>query len=379
MLAGITPVSEIDAAWSRVPSGARLRAVRVAAERLRDRFAAGPRAVAVRTLPIIVAPYPTKYAFWGAALSPAPFVVLHHRALLVQFLQRGELKTLLFNPTDPAGARATPFFERLARRVPERLRRIVGRELEPITKQLGDHGLRAEDVDYIAYDHLHVQDLRPVLGTDDGRFAPRFPNATLLVPKIEWEDWDDLHPMQRAWFVRDGKLGVKTAKVHLTTGDAMLGDGVMLIRTPGHTSGNQTLFVRTDRGVWGCSENGTCADNWSPMDSRIAGLRSHCRRQDVDVVLNANTPEFGADQYTSMVLEKTIVDRVARAPAFAQVFPSSEATPHALAPGLKATILHRAITHGRIVSPGRTCAAGRGTGVPLDAGAASVPQSLSVP
>ena len=31
----------------------------------------------------------------------------------------------------------------------------------------------------------------------------------------------------------------------------------MLIRTPGHTSGNQTLFIHTEQGVWGISENGT--------------------------------------------------------------------------------------------------------------------------
>src|SRR5579872_6597084 len=120
----------------------------------------------------------------------------------------------------------------------------------------------------------------------------------------------------------------------------------MLLRTPGHTCGNQTLFLNTDSGVWGVSENGTCADSWSPMDSRIPGLRALCRKQGVDVVLNANTLERAADQYTSMVLERTVVDRVKRAPAFVQMFPSSEITPSALSPGLKPTILHRDLSHG---------------------------------
>src|SRR5208282_858753 len=132
-------------------------------------------------------------------------------------------------------------------------------------------------------------------------------------------------------------------------GDYVLGDGVMVLRTPGHTSGNQTLLFNTDTGVWGVSENGTCADSWSPMDSSISGLRSFCRRQDVDVVLNANTPERGAEQYTSMVLERTLVDRVKRAPAFVQMFPSSEITPSKLAPGLAPTLLHRAVTSGEVV------------------------------
>lgn len=345
---GAVPVTDLDAAWAVGGSGARLRALRAAAERLRDRFAAGARAVAVRTLPLVTAPYPTKYAFFGAAVSPAPYVLFTHRCLVVQFLQAGELKTLLFNPTDLPGARSAPFFARLAARVPSRLEKVVAREYDPLVEQLSRLGIRPEDVDYVAYDHLHVQDLRPVLGTEDGSIAPRFPRATLLTARCEWDDWDDLHPFQRAWFVRDGKLGVKTGLIALLSGDLLLGDGVMLLRTPGHTSGHQTLFVSTDSGVWGIGENGTCADSWSPMDSRIPGLRSLCRRQDLDVVLNANTLERGADQYTSMILERTVVDRVKRAPAFVQMFPSSEVTPSALSPGLKPTILHRELTHGTL-------------------------------
>jgi hypothetical protein len=73
-----------------------------------------------------------------------------------------------------------------------------------------------------------------------------------------------------------------------------------------------------------------------------------CRRQDLDVVINANTPELGADQYTSMILERSIVDRVNRAPGFVQMFPSSEVTPSPLAPGLKPTIVHGSLTYGDV-------------------------------
>jgi hypothetical protein len=79
----------------------------------------------------------------------------------------------------------------------------------------------------------------------------------------------------------------------------------------------------------------------------------------VDVVFNANTPERGADQYSSMVLERTVVDRVARAPGFVQMFPSSEVTPSPLSPGLRPTILHRAIEHGSLVRTAGVAAAAR--------------------
>ncbi|MBZ0115795.1 MAG: hypothetical protein K8H88_02285, partial [Sandaracinaceae bacterium] len=99
------------------------------------------------------------------------------------------------------------------------------------------------------------------------------------------------------------------------------------------------LFVHGEAGVFGCSENGTSADNWSPFESRLPGLQSFARRYDVEVVLNSNTPELGAEQYVSMVLERSIVDRVPDAPAFVQMFPSSEVTPSALAPGVRPSMI----------------------------------------
>lgn len=352
---GVTLLDELDEAWTRgrAPggNGKELRAVKRGAERVRARFARGPRAVAVRTLPLSTLVYPTRFALGGAALHPAPFVTLTHRCLLVQFLQAGELRTLLFNPTDVDGARATPYFARLVAQLGEGLARLVARRSPPLEAQLASLGLSPADIDYVAFDHFHTQDLRGLLGTRDGARAPRFPNARLLAPRVEWEDWDDLHPVQKAWFVEDGKTGVRIDAVDLTDRDLALGDGVMLVRTPGHTTGNQTLFVSTDGGIWGSSENGTCADAWSPLESRIKGLATVARREDHDVIPNANTLELGATQTTSMVLERTLVDRVPHAPAFVQMFPSSELTPSLLAPGLRPTIEHRAITHGAVARP----------------------------
>ncbi len=350
---GITRIDDLDAAWRTTGHGARLRAVRNAGERLRERFAAGPRVVAVRTLPLTTLAYPTAFAFYGAAVSPAPVVIMTHRCVLVQFLQQGKLKNLLFNPTDIEGARATPYFVYFIKQIGERAARLLQKKYESLEDQLARLGLNVADIDYVAFDHFHTQDLRWTVGTTDGSRKPRFPRAELLAPKIEWDDWDDLHPLQRGWFVRDGKLGLLESRVVLTRGDLALGDGLMLLRSPGHTSGNQTLFFNTDQGVWGISENGTSADNWSPLDSRIRGLRTCCRRQEIDAILNSNTPESGADQYTSMVLERTIVDRVGRAPAFVQMFPSSEVTPSLLAPGLTPTLLHRAVTVGEVSKPSK--------------------------
>ena len=344
--AGTVRLDDFDHAWSEPAWGARLRAVKLEASRLHDRFAAGPRVLAVRTLPLTTLPFPTKYAFQAAASSLAPFVQLTHRCVLVQFFQAGRIKNLLFNPSDVEANRATPFFAQIIQQLGA-LEPVLARRLPTLESQLAEHGVTPADVDYVAFDHFHTQDLRGLLGTEDGRQSPRFANATLLAPRVEWDDWEDLHPMQRAWFVADGRRGVRMGKVALTDGDLMLGDGVLLLRTPGHTSGNQTLFLNTDQGVWGISENGTCVDNWSPRESKIRGLARVARHQDLDVILNANTPESGAQQYTSMVLEKTLVSRCKGAPSFVQMFSSSEVTPSALMP-TRPTWSYREITAGRI-------------------------------
>ena len=353
---GMRRIGDFDAGFDTRSPGPRLRALRVAAEKLHHTFASGPRCHAVRTLPLTTLPYPTRYAFGGAALAPFPFVTMTHRALLVQFFQGGELRNLLMNPTDLEGARATPFFARLQKRFGDRVTQLLQTKYDPLEVQLAALGLSPAQIHYVAFDHFHTQDLRNLLGTTDGRGA-RFPNAKLIASAVEWSDWEDLHPMQRPWFVADGKQKVHTNNLVLTDCDLMLGDGVMLCRTPGHTSGNQTLFLSTAEGVWGVSENGTSADNWSPHDSKIAGLSQTSRALDAEVILNANTPELAATQYTSMVVEKTLVSRVSRAPAFVQMFPSSEVTPSVIAPGVTPTLLHRALTFGTLAAPSSASAA----------------------
>ncbi|MEM9190537.1 MAG: hypothetical protein AAGF12_15235 [Myxococcota bacterium] len=356
----IRKVHDLDDAWATEPSGRRLAAVRLSAEGLGDEFRAGPRVAAVRTLPLRTLPYPTRHAFNGACLVPVPYVSMVHRSLLIQVETPEGRKNILFNPSDTEAAKETPFFKRL---VPQYGAELAEKMLSAfhgtVEAQLAKHDLRPEDIDVIAFDHFHTQDLRPQLGTiapnEHGEQLPaRFPNAYLLAPKNEWNDWDNLHPFQRTWFIKDGKKDVNTERVILTEHDLALGEGCLLLRTPGHTSGNQTIFVHTEAGVFGCSENGTSADSWSPYESRIPGLRGYVRHYDLEVVLNSNTPEFAATQYTSMLLERSIVDRAEDNPAFFQMFPSSEVTPWRFAPGIQPSMIFGEIRSGQVEAPRST-------------------------
>jgi glyoxylase-like metal-dependent hydrolase (beta-lactamase superfamily II) len=335
----------------------RVPALRIAAFRhqglvLGDSLRAGARVRGVKTLDNATLPYPTRFAFNGAVPLPWPFVIMVHRTLLVQLDTDEGRKNVLFNPTDAAAARNAPFFRKLqasVERVAPFAEKLLAKTFEPLESQLAKAGVTPEQIDVIAFDHFHTQDLRPLLGNGNGTRA-RFPNAKLLAPQREWEDWDGLHPMQRAWMIEDGKAGVPRDKVIVFDADVSLGHGCLLLRTPGHTTGNQTLFVHGADGVFGCSENGCSADNWSPEASRIPGLKSFARQYDVEVVLNANTPELGGEQYASMILERSVVDPVPARPEFVQMFPSSEVTATALAPMVRPSMVFRHRDSGAFAS-----------------------------
>src|SRR5687768_18485200 len=96
---GIRPFHEFDDANSVWPRGDRLDAIRESAERFRGRFKAQGEVRAVRTIDLVSASYPAKFAFGGAARSLNPFINIRNRLVVVQFEDfDGELKTLVWEP-----------------------------------------------------------------------------------------------------------------------------------------------------------------------------------------------------------------------------------------------------------------------------------------
>ena len=341
----VREILDLNDARASTVSGTRVRQYRRVGRVLGDSLRNGPKVVSVTTLPVSTLIYPVGFAFNHSVPFPWPYLQMNHRCLFIQVRAEGEIRNILFNPTDYVTAETTPFFAQIIDSMPrpDLLKKLIAKQAGQVDEQLRAIGVKPEDIDLVAFDHFHTQDLRPILGSDvprpDGStWTARFPNALLLAPSREWDDWDDLHPLQANWFVADGKEGVPDDRVVLFDADLRLGEGCMLLRTPGHTSGNQTIFVHGRHGVFGSSENGCSADSWSPYESRIPGLRAYARRYDVEVVLNSNTPELAAEQYNSMILEKSVVDRSEIDPAFVQMFPSSEITPSPIAPGIRPTM-----------------------------------------
>jgi glyoxylase-like metal-dependent hydrolase (beta-lactamase superfamily II) len=342
---------ELDDAWATRGSGARLDAVRRAGRRLRDRILAAGPARCVRTADLATFPYPTRYGLQGAAASPAPYVFMRNRMQLVQVASGSRTVTILVNPTDPERSAKAPFFARMEQRYGKLATKLLSKYHGSIAAALASWAVTPDAIDYVTFDHLHVQDVRGLLapGPDGRAFLP---NAHLLAQRAELDTFLALHPLQVEWYIPECLDGIPADRIVALDGDYLIGGGFGIVRTPGHTIGNHSLVVVTDRGAWTISENGICVDAYAPGCSEIRGLARHARDTGVEVILNANTREHSLDQYTSMVLEKTIADPVRDRPELPQHFSSSELVAHPLAPGLSPTYTHQAITHGDVAVAG---------------------------
>jgi hypothetical protein len=90
-------------------------------------------------------------------------------------------------------------------------------------------------------------------------------------------------------------------------------------------------------------------ESYSPEHSKVPGLASHSAMMGYEVVLNGNTREGSLDQYSSMVVEKTLAGPSQVDPRFCAFCPSSELTPSLLAPGLSPTYRHLPPDTGTVV------------------------------
>ncbi|RKG91883.1 hypothetical protein [Corallococcus terminator] len=340
----------------RVPGGpgARLRWARTRATDFRAAFASTGTPDSVDTCELVTLPYPTKFGLFRASTAVAPFLSITNRMLVIRWRESdGRQRVLLFEPSDFELGRKTPYFAALGARVPSPLQSLVLKEHSTVLDHLSRLGIAPEDVDYLLFDHLHTQDLRRWVGTTapqedlGGGVTPRFPNARVIVQSDELAAMADLHPLQQPWYQAGTFKDIRPDAFLALTGGRILGPGVAVIPTPGHVFGNQTLVLNTSTGIWASSENAIAAECLTPEHSRLPGLARWARTWQQEVILNANSLENTAEQYNSLVLEKTLVDRSQVDERFLQFFPSSELTAAWTHPGTAPTFSHRAIHHRR--------------------------------
>jgi hypothetical protein len=310
---------------------------------------------------LVTLPYPTRWALWEAcSMRALPYVWMTNRMFVIQWRANGRLQTLVAEPSDYELGVSTPYISASIDGGSGRLGALKSRLIDKafirypsVVEQLAEMGIAPAEVDYVAFDHLHTQDIRRLIGTTapasdlgypDSPIPPMFPNARLIVQRDELDHVRSVHPFQarfhQSWTYKD----LREDKFLLTDGDVLVGPGLALLRTPGHTLGNHTLVVNTERGIFTSSENGVAAECYVPEHSRIPGVATFARRNNLEVVMNMNTPEYASWQYNSMVKEKLIADPVPNQPEFPQVFPSSELTRNRFAPRFRPTFEHGDLT-----------------------------------
>ncbi|WP_420426674.1 hypothetical protein [Algiphilus sp.] len=346
-----TAIKHFDDTRRAAGQQARVEDTRAAAEAFRKALLAGPKVRYFQSFDLVTVPYPTRYGLRNAFSRErfVEFLHLRNRMFVVQFDTPDGLKTLLVSPSDHERGIETPFFRRIADRTPNAVTQWIVKRHATVPEVLERIGLQPEDVDYITYDHLHTQDVRRWLGSDEE--DAYFPNAKLLVHRQEWESAQDLNPYQADWYCPNGVAGVPASRVHCFEGSIQLGDGVALVHTPGHTEGNHSIVVHTDEGLWVTSENGVSVDAYAPLLSTAAGVADYAKTIGTEVIINGNTLENAVDQYISMVQEKTIAGPSARDPRFPNLFPSSEMTPFWAFPGTKPAFYVGEACHGRLHQP----------------------------
>jgi hypothetical protein len=359
-VAGFQEIPHFREAHADENPGRQLERIREAVPRFKEWFKGTGKAEAFHSFDLITLPYPTKYGLWRAGLSPSPYLWFTNRMFIVQWKAEGRTWTLLNEPSEYELGAHTPYYDNLIKKYGTYVsNKLLSTRHGTVEGYLESVGLQPEDIDFITYDHLHTQDVRRWLGTTkpqpdlspDEPVKAYFPNAKLIVQRREWEILPHLHPLQRIWYQPETYADIPPERVLFIEGDVLLGPGVALMWTPGHTQGNHSLVVNTDTGIWVSSENGIAAECYAPEESGIPGLKRYAKNTGFEVVLNANTIEATARQYNSMVQEKLMADPSRANPKIPQFFPSSELTGHVLSPGTRPSFQHRKVAFGTIVRP----------------------------
>jgi glyoxylase-like metal-dependent hydrolase (beta-lactamase superfamily II) len=357
-----TRIDHFDPPSLDVTPADELRLIRERAPRFASWLKQTGTVSAFATRALITLPYPRRYGLYEACSLPVPYIWFTNRMFVVQWLDdSGVTRTLLAEPSDYELGYDTPFFRHEYQRMAKLSNKIADGMVERhnhVTGVLDQLGIAPDDVDYITFDHLHTQDIRRIVGTNNpcpelgyptSPVPPAFPNAKLVVHRYELAHVEDVHPFQARFHQSDTYADIDADNLLVVDGDVLLGPGCALLHTPGHTLGNQTLVVNTPgRGIFTSSENGISVESYAPEHSKIPGVAKWAREWGYEVVMNFNTPEYASWQYNSMIKEKLIADPIASHPYFPQVYPSSELTSHRLAPRLRPTFEHGNLTLGTV-------------------------------
>lgn len=130
----------------------------------------------------------------------------------------------------------------------ERFQDIYGVERSRhLDHALAEAGVAPDEVDIVIATHLHFDHAGGFTVRDAaGRIRPRFPNATYVVRRGEWEDAVHPHPRNRASYLPDNFVPLADAGVlTLVDADELVAPGIRVAHTAGHTAHHQSIWIES--------------------------------------------------------------------------------------------------------------------------------------
>jgi glyoxylase-like metal-dependent hydrolase (beta-lactamase superfamily II) len=131
-------------------------------------------------------------------------------------------------------------------------RKIPAREIQTLEAGLGKYHLSPKDIDIVILTHLHQ---------DHVGLGACFTKARFVVQKDEIEFALNPHPVFAASYE---KRFFEKLRFEAIDGDAEIGPGVSVKKSPGHSPGGQSVLVRADSGTAVISGLCTIRENFEP-------------------------------------------------------------------------------------------------------------------
>jgi methylmalonyl-CoA epimerase len=115
-----------------------------------------------------------------------------------------------------------------------------------LDQALAGAGLTSKSVDFALATHLHFDHFGGATVRSDDGLRPRFENARYLIRTAEWEDATHPHERNRASYLQEDFVPLKSAGVvDFFPDDSVIKPGVRVERTGGHSGQHQVVYLES--------------------------------------------------------------------------------------------------------------------------------------
>jgi glyoxylase-like metal-dependent hydrolase (beta-lactamase superfamily II) len=105
-------------------------------------------------------------------------------------------------------------------------------------------GLAPGDIDTIVFSHLHSDHVGWVCQADG---TLTFENAQYYVSEAEWRSWSNGYLSHAGGKLVGMQIDVLRSRIQIVTDGFVVGPGIQLVSTPGHTPGHSSFIVSSGR------------------------------------------------------------------------------------------------------------------------------------